>query len=294
MGRARDGITMNCGERVRIRRTRAADSPDLAATLGAWSVPSRRRSRRRFGDGKDAGIDMTRFFTRAAALGCALALAGCYEFSTAVSAIPETARLAQSPVAPGLYCGVTVDLNEEGRVKEVDVDSCAEIGALDGRALVPSDDEDDPPAPFDAADLGRGLYLMQGPDEGEERLLAAVRVTENGFALLPEPKLTKAGRDAAAALGVVLEGVDVSEPGPGGATVIDGSPDAVLDALRSAMGLWLDAALREEDEFARVLDDALYYVRLDADPEEQTPDMAAVRAEVERLRALVAVSMTLE
>jgi len=111
--------------------------------------------------------------------------------------------------------------------------------------------------------------------------------------------LTTSLRASAQALGVELDlsgvpkGADLDDA-QHEITVRAGDPEDVLALLRDASGLAFDRALRDPDLQEEYMEDSIFYVRYEGDPDEDKLDQAALIAQLEPVRAKIMRAMTLE
>ena len=131
-----------------------------------------------------------------AVLAAALALAGCYENRSDVPAISDARRLANSPIAPGIWCGTDVTFDTADAVTDLKLENCFtarfEAGVLTVEKLHPEDgDRNDEPVVFVMAALNRGATMLQIRSEVDNRYeLYVAKTSKDGIAVLPELKLT--------------------------------------------------------------------------------------------------------
>lgn len=228
-----------------------------------------------------------------------LALGGCFSIRSEPSAVPDAALLSLPPLAAGLYCAVETR-SEDGAQDKIDPSTCLQASFAAGILTiepVSEDDADARPVDFRVASLGRGLFLLQTRDAKLERFdLYTLVLRPEGAAVLPPPELTRAAAHAAERYGVTLD-AEAGDLDPGDRIPFEiraGEPETVLAFLRDATGLWLDAALRDPELTRQLHDEAIMYVRMDAHPHAQEPDLDAAAAQVDVLRQAIMRAMALE
>lgn len=239
---------------------------------------------------------------RMSAVAAAIALAGCYETYSCVPAVSEARRRAESPITPGIWCAVDAGLDAEGAVASVLVEDCLtasfEAGALSIAPLHPDpDDGDRGSAVFILADLGRGATLLETRYPEEERYtLYVAKTRENGLAVLPELELTPAIAAYAGEIGVAIEADEDGdyEGTPQDLRILDGEPDAVLALMHRAVSARFDLGNDDPELWDELMNEPIFYLRLDADPAEAPPEEAALIAQLEWLRVAIRFAMTLE
>jgi hypothetical protein len=236
-------------------------------------------------------------WTRTLALiAAALALAGCYDTRSDVSAISDARRLAKSPIAPGIWCSADVAFDAAGTVTGLKLQDCFsarfDAGMLTVEKLHPNErDREEGPVVFVMAALNRGATLLQIRSEVDKRYeLYIAKTREDGIAVLPRLKLTPKIIADAEALGVTIER-DASSDDLG---VLTGEPDPVFELMERAVGLRFDHAVRDRALWNELMTKPMFFLRLEADPKAVPPDQAKLTAQLERLRRTIRFAMTLE
>lgn len=228
----------------------------------------------------------------ASALFAVVALAGCYEISSAVPAITDATRMAETPLEPGRYCGVDAELDEADAIGEIEFEDCLVVTVSAGRLVAVSEDPNETEAmAFEVAELTRGARLLQGVEEEGGYFFVVAMMRSDALAILDEPALTPEIEGAAAMAGVTIQ---PGEETSGEIGVVSGESDAVIGFLREAAGLMFDAALRDETLGRDLKDDALYYVRVGTTAADSDMSLDAAREKVEALALMIERAMSLE
>ena len=231
-----------------------------------------------------------------AALAAALMLSACYETTSDVPAISDARRLAKSPIAPGIWCSTDAAFDSAGAVTGIKVRDCFSVrfeaatltveqlhGDENGRKEKPID--------FAMAALDRGATLMQARTAADRHYdLSVAKTLDDGIAALPELKLTPQIIADAAALGVTIK----REGSIQDLRVLAGEPDAVLKLIENAVGLRFDQGVRDRALWNELMNESMFFLRLEADPKKVPPEPAVLVAQLERLRKTIRSAMTLE
>lgn len=237
-----------------------------------------------------------------AVLAAALALAGCYDTRSDVSAISDARRLAKSPITPGIWCSTDITFDTAGAVTNIKLEDCFsarfDAGLLTVEKLHPNArDREEGPVVFTMATLNRGATLLQIRNEVDKRYeLYVAKTREDGIAVLPEIKLMPKIIADAMALGVALERKAEAARDAAGEDlrIRTGVPDAVFKLIDHAVGLRFDHGIRDRALSIELMTKSMFFLRLDADPKVVPPDAAVLTAQLERLRSTIRSAMTLE
>ncbi|MGD2132765.1 MAG: hypothetical protein PVI23_08230 [Maricaulaceae bacterium] len=245
--------------------------------------------------------------TAAIALAAAALTTACYPIESDTPAIVEATRLHDLPLTSGLYCWAELSEQEPVEVESFDPEACYDIDVYDGLAELTLMDEEYPATTFKAASLGRGAMLLQHYDPEEDAFaLYTMFLREDGLVIVPPARANAvvieiAGEYAAALKLSASDVEDLLEDDYDGLPELafaGGAPSDIHAVLREATGLLLDQALRDEETFAYPLDDAIYFVRTEATPEEihdgvsqealqaAGPIVASLRGQIGRAMAL--------
>jgi hypothetical protein len=242
------------------------------------------------------------WFRILAVLAATLTLAACYETASEVPAISDARRLAESPITPGIWCSADVAFDNADAMTSVKLQDCFtarfEAGMLTVEQLHgDASGRKEEPIDFAVAALNRGATLLQTRTEADRHYeIYVAKTREDGVAVLPELKLTPAIIADALALGVTIKrDANASrEAEKRELRILSGEPDAVRQLIAHAVGLRFDQGVRDRVLWKELMNESIFFLRLEADPKQVPPDPAALAAQLERLRSAIRHAMTLE